>query len=240
MVNVGSKRVQAGQGRTGKKAKKAVSKTGAAGVRSFASKGVVVGRPLGNILKAKMRILDVGTLNGGAAGAIAVGTYSLNSLFDPTGSIGARQPRGFDQLALLYGQYRVMKATINVQVANNTGSATAASAAVVAGIFLSPVSTAPGNSELCLENGNCVWNLMPAGQEAKSNLTMAVDCPKFLNRDRNHSDLSAVVTASPAEIIYAHVFVQAVDGATDINPFGYVITIDFEAEFLDCLQLSTS
>lgn len=240
MVNVGSKRVQAGAGRPTKKWKKAVTKTGAAGSRSFASKGVVVGRPLGNLLKSKMRIVDIGTLNGGASGAIAVGSYILNSLFDPTGSIGTRQPRGFDQLALLYGQYRVMKAKINFQVANNTGSASAAGASVIAGIYLSPVSTAPGNAELCLENGNAVWNLMPAGQEAKSNLTMTVDIAKFLNRDKYHSDLAAVTTANPAELVYAHVFVQSADSGVDINSFGYMITIDFDAEFLDPLQLTTS
>lgn len=41
-------------------------------------------------------------------------TYTLNSIHDPNAALGGEQPRGFDELALLYNKYRVLSAAFVV------------------------------------------------------------------------------------------------------------------------------
>lgn len=44
-----------------------------------------------------------------------VGSYRLNGPYDPDSGAGGDQPRGFDQLALIYGAYRVLSARITLE-----------------------------------------------------------------------------------------------------------------------------
>lgn len=58
------------------------------------------------------------TLDGGAAGAIAMWKLKLNSAFDPTGDINSQQPMGFDQYSALYQRCAVVKWFVKVELAS--------------------------------------------------------------------------------------------------------------------------
>lgn len=222
------------------KKKKALSKPSVVGLRPSNLQGGRLGAPLSPILKTRFRVVDSGGLNGGAAGAIATGTYQLNNLFDPTAAIGANQPRGFDQLALLYGKYRVRYAKINMQVVNSATTAAAMASSVIVGIMITNSATAPTNFREAIEHGYCVWECLPCSQDAKSNLTEGVDVAKFKQRNIEDDELTAVVTGAPSDLLYAHCFVQAIDQTTDLNLMGYVVTIDFWSDMLEPITVAAS
>ncbi len=238
MVNAKRKRVMAQALRQKKRTKKSTS--GVIGVRSPGLTGGRVGSPLGNLLKTKFRIVSQDSMNGGASGAIAVNSFQINSLYDPLGSFGSAQPRGFDQLALIFGQYRVTKAKVSLEIVNVSTTVTAAAAATMVGIMISHDSTPPGNFKQAIEQGYCVWKLLPCDQSASATLTIECDIPKFKNRTKSVDDLSAAISANPVELVYAHVFCQDPLITTDINPMAAVVTLDFDVEMFEPIMVNAS
>jgi len=59
------------------------------------------------------------TINSGVG---AQGSLIANSIFDPSGSIGATQPYGYDQLAAIYSQYVVLASSIQAQAITSPNS----------------------------------------------------------------------------------------------------------------------
>ncbi len=56
------------------------------------------------------------------ASAVSMNHYYQTSLYDPRGSVGGHQPLYFDQLASIYGRYRVDKVDYVVTLSVNTGN----------------------------------------------------------------------------------------------------------------------
>lgn len=220
--------------------KRKTNPSGVVATRSFAAYGKRLGNPLGPIIKGSFRLAANGTINGGASGAIATFTLLLNSLFDPFGSSGTDQPRGFDQLSPLYGKYRVRANYLTLKFANNTANTAALGGASIVGMYVSDTSTAPTTSRDAIENGYCVWDLLPSGAEAKTTLTLKVDMAKFKGRPVTDDEMGAAVNANPADLCYLHIFVIAADGSTDLNPHAYQFTSDFYADLFDPVTVAAS
>lgn len=213
----------------------------ARGIRSFTSTGPRVGAPLSAVLKAKFRVNGSTQLNPGAGGAIATVSLLANSLNDPFGSISVFQPRGYDQLAgTLYAKYRVRKATVNIQFCQVSTTATAMAGAAVVGFQFTDSASAPSAARDAIEQGYCVWKGLSNDQSANANLTMVVDMAKFKGRPVTDDEMSANYNADPADICYCHVFMQALDGTLDLNPMFALITIDFEADLFDPINVAAS
>lgn len=75
--------------------------------------GMGRGSPLASELPATLIYSDRIVANPGV-GATDIYTFRLNSLFDPDYSYTGHQPRGFDQLALLYHRYRVNAVKVEI------------------------------------------------------------------------------------------------------------------------------
>lgn len=133
-------------------------------------------------------------------------TYRLNSLFDPDFTGTGVQPMGFDQFSALYGRYAVTRAKFDVTFANTT------SLPIRVGYVISPQSTLPSNS--------AVWSMLPF---SRSKTLGAVGSGKdviqlngstsFYNefgltkrQFQDEADFSASTSASPARILYLHVY----------------------------------
>lgn len=72
--------------------------------------------PIPDVLVTKLKTSWTHTFTTGASGALAAGAYYLNSCNDPSSSIGAYQPRFFDQLMALYTNYTVYGVKLRVKV----------------------------------------------------------------------------------------------------------------------------
>lgn len=220
-----------------KSSKKNKRTTPAYGIRSFTTQGPRIGAPLGAVLKSTFRVAGRFTANPGAAGAIYTQTFRVNDLFDPTSAIGADQPRGFDQLALLYQRYRVRNAKVNIQVCNQNTVATGAS---IVGFQFTDSSTAPTVFTDAIEQGYSVWKLIGPGLDGVANLTMSVDVAKFKGKSILDDELSALTTAAPADVLYCHMFIQAVDTGVDLTGLGVIFCIDFQADMFQPINVAAS
>lgn len=217
--------------------KRRSSKKAVSAISNFNVVGPRIGVPLGPRLKCKFRVSSAAQVNPGAAGAIAVQTLKANSLFDPTGSFGADQPRGFDQLSLLYQRYRVNNVRISAKFVQ--GSTVALGASIVGMQFTDSV-TAPTSYRDCVEDGYSVWDAMGIGTDNKVNLNFACDVKKFKAKPTWDDALTALTSADPAELIYCHIFIQAVDSGVDLGPAAVLVVMDFDAEMIDPINVAAS
>lgn len=204
-------------------------------IRSPATNGILRSNPLSNVLSAKLRLSAGGLIDAGASGAIATLTYKINSMF-------SHQPTGFDQLAVLYQRYRVEKVKVNLKTACNlfTGQSATTAGAYMMGIMITDSSTAPTGYRQPVENGMTTFDLIGVGTDSRGDVSLSVDVPKLLNRPAGDDELSALVTADPAKILYCHLFIQAVDNTVNLLGLGYHVLIEFDAKFLEPVNVAAS
>jgi len=207
--------------------------------RSFALAGPRIGAPLPTVLKTNFRISKQFQLNGGAAGAIAVGSIFLNSLYDPFQTLGSEQPRGFDQLCgTLYQRYRVKKAKVNVVFC--AAGALAAGNGQIQGFQITDTQGAPTTFRDAVEQGYCVWALSAGDPGTINDMTQTVDVSKFSGRSYKDDENAADSANNPGNPIVCHVFVQALDSSIDLQIVNVLVTIDFEAELFDPINVAAS
>lgn len=207
--------------------------------RPLGTSGARVGAPLPAVLKTNFRVSGMFDANPGAAGAMYTQTFKLNSLFDPCGTIGSDQPRGFDQLAALYESYRVKSIRLNCQTSNQSNTLTASGSYVV-GFQFTESSVAPAGQRDAVEQGYCIWKLVGNGQDSGSDLTMSLDMTKFKGRSYKDDANSASTTADPADLVYAHFFIQAVNNLIDLPAIAFHFTLDQEAELFQPINVAAS
>lgn len=68
-----------------------------------------------DVYVTKMKLSIPGSITS-TSGALAITTLKGNTMFDPQGSAGSKQPVGFDQLALLYKRFCVTGSSCKVQI----------------------------------------------------------------------------------------------------------------------------
>lgn len=209
------------------------------GVRSFTAQGPRIGAPLGPVLRSTFRVAGNFIANPTALGTIYTQTFQVNNLFDPTAAIGADQPRGYDQLALLYQKYRVRSCKFNLQASNNASTVTSAGSFVI-GFQFTDSSTAPTTYRDAVEQGYCVWKLCPAGLDSMVNLSMNLDVAKFKGKNIMDDELSALTSAGPADIVYCHMFIQALDSSADLGNIAVLYCLDFVADMFQPINVAAS
>lgn len=170
-----------------------------------------------------------------SAGVAAVQVFNLNSLFDPDRTGAGHQPRYFDQLAALYGRYRVDRAIVEVCVA------TAELHGVIVNLYasndaggLTPTSSLelPWNSGMymCVPYTPCILR-----QEYNLRDIPAVSKSQYEGGDH----YQALVSASPTEIITCSIGAEANDGAAGTTVYA-TIRVTFDVEFSDRIQVGAS
>jgi len=177
---------------------------------------------------------DVLTLTS-TAGARAVNTFRLNSLFDPDYTQTGHQPQWYDQYTAIYGQYRVLGAKIRatfVPQVNATGETL--TGPLMVGVTTSNDSTftATQFSNL-IEDGNSNNGIVVC--KTGGNNMRTINNTFSIERDiavGSYDDATASLTnTSPIYQFFAHVWMVPMSSLTGTQYCSVQIEIDFRVEF---------
>ncbi len=133
------------------------------------------------------------------SGSLSTYVFNSNGLYDPDQTGTGHQPLGFDQYAVMYNRYRVLRVSYNV----NFGTIASTGAAVRATVAHNNGSTIPSRPAI-FELANSKQGVIgPYGQalnlKGTFDLTKLNAAPRvYLIDDR----YSALVTGNPAEVMY--------------------------------------
>jgi len=169
--------------------------------------------------------LDVNTTN--TSGAYNGFIMKLNSVVDPSGSLGSSQPYFFDQWATMYRRYRVHAVRIQVQAfIGATGVASTSLRQLICFPTLS--SSALASSQLAMEQPRCqtkIWQINGGGSEDM--IQHYVACPAIAGVSketyRTGGEFAALINADPSFLIYYHVYTADPIGSSDVNTVIHVV-----------------
>jgi len=163
----------------------------------------------------------------GAAGVYAENTVNMNNAFSVFGGASAI---GYAKYMAFYSKCFVLGSTIHAKgvVIDN-----AATAGLVAGVTLSTNSTSLASFPAAIENGMCDWTVA-FNLPDRFDFKQSVEVSKFLNKPRILDDpqLFSTSSASPTQLVVAHIWTQPTGGATAIN-FSVVFQVDLDCVFTD-------
>lgn len=159
-----------------------------------------------------------------------------NSVFDPYDTGAGHQPLGFDQWAAIYAQYRVLRCKIKVDFHQNQSTVPA----------LVGITPSESNGTLigsaAEQPGSVYTMLAPEGSgNTCHTLYNSMDIVKYEGDygskydDRN----SALVTASPSEGKFFHVWSLNPTGASSVDTVA-TVTLDYMVEFFNKKPQSAS
>lgn len=163
---------------------------------------------------------------------VAYHTFALNGMYDPDITGTGHQPRGFDQIMLLYRKYQVTKCHVEALAQHVDTNQTYALA-----MYPDAASTAPSSVENVLERNAVVWQycasaVAGAGGESTA-LQMDVDVVRFMGgHPKGGSDLDfrGTSSANPSQLAYFHLVGWSPDAA-DIAKAYVTVRIVFTATF---------
>lgn len=199
----------------------------------------VVNAPLSRTLKARMLYTsDVGiTLLSLAQNP---GTYviSLNSLFDPDRTGGGHQPRGYDQLMLMYDHYTVINTKCRIDMHNNE---TNRPAYVICTVRDS--ATESTNYTDYTESLNSNWKILgvEGSGTADKTIMLNINPNEFLGRSHPLSDpqLKGGATSSPVEECFLHISGMGFDQFTACS-INIMVTLEYTVIFTEPKQPAQS
>jgi hypothetical protein len=165
------------------------------------------------------------------------GTYSfrLNSPFDPNYTASGHQPMGFDQWAAFYNHYVVESCAWEVVPL----SPAAASIPIHLMFYLSDDITLPTDMWTYVELGSeyqpLVSNVKPATMSGH------VDVNKFFNRSSigADSELRALVTANPTEVVFGTVVARPMDSSSTVSIY-CTVRLTMKVKFMEPKDLTPS
>jgi len=192
---------------------------------------------LGDKRIVKLRYHDTAILFTSPAGLATSMVFSANGMFDPNISGTGHQPRGFDQLLLLYDHFVVLgsKCTATfLQHIDIDPDDTTKSQAV--GIILRDNATSFLQPDDIFEDRNVSWKYI---SNTTSGGPVRVSCKfsakRFLGRASVMSDpeLKGSISSNPEEQAYYHVFVSPVGFAEVAGDVQISIDIVFIAMLIE-------
>lgn len=178
--------------------------------------------PIPDVLVTKLKTTWTQNFQTGASGALATGAFYLNSCNDPSSSVGAYQPRFFDQLMAIYNNYTVYGVKLKVKILGVPASLTRV-------IFLpsSSVSFPVGSS--IYDNGTefkgtMAFDVAPSGTAAvgdtmgKNTKSFYYDVGEYFGRDQesimDEANFSGTASSDPATLLYGWYAVQQLAATT--------------------------
>jgi len=171
---------------------------------------------------------------------VVVGAYTvfaLNSAFDPDVSGVGHQPRDFDTWASIYAKYRVLRTLVEVDVRQR------AAHGLHVVVVPSNSATAFTAADLPAELPRAVYIGITGSSQPVASYRGAFDPRAILGMTqaefRGDDSTGALVTASPAQLVYLHLFGVQVD-ATTVCDWEYSLRLRMEIEFYDRKVLSPS
>lgn len=191
--------------------------------------------PFGTRWAGKLKYVDRFN-QGNSLGVYSEILFNLNSLFDFDRTNIGHQPFGFDQLAAIYGRYRVLSTSYKIIGTNveQTQNLT-----IVA--YVDNGIASAGSVSTALEQGYSHFSMRNAfvqPTQFKGNIKLNALTGNSLIAYRADDAYAASVTASPTELLILHI---GTEGSVSVNTiFSYIIQVEFECEFWDPKQLPPS
>lgn len=155
------------------------------------------------------------------AGTIAVGLLNLNSAQDPTGNVGTGQPLAHDQYSGLYERCAVIGGTVQIECTSVDGTNP-----IAVGINVQPSSTTLTTYEHYKEMPHTSFRIMTPDMD-KVSFGVRYGVGKYFGHRKILSDdrLNAAIGAEPTDLLYGHLFFQALDKTANAGLVQTVITI---------------
>jgi len=159
-----------------------------------------------------------------AAGAIDIKQLQLNSANDPTGTLNTEQPRFYDQYTAMYSYNCVIGWKVFIEYATSGDDAVA----VVVGF--TPTTTTTNQADYAsYKELPATKSLILTKDVDKSALGAAGSVKRWLmprgGRILTERDLCAVSNTNPSQMLYGHVWAQAIDKTADPALINCIITI---------------
>jgi len=163
--------------------------------------------------------------------------FALNSAFDPDVSGVGHQPRDFDTWASIYSKYRVIRTLVEADVRQR------AAHGIHVCVVPSNSATALVAADLPAELPRAVYMGVTGSSQPVASYRGAFDVRAVLGMTqaefKGDDSTAALVTASPAQLVYLHLFAVQCD-ATTVCDWEYSLRMRMEIEFYDRKVLSPS
>lgn len=202
----------------------------------FLSASSVPTSPLPNVTRTRLRYVDNTFINPGVGGVMGTQVYSANGLYDPDVSGVGHQPRGFDELMILYKVCVVVGSKIKVTFLNRDNNY-----AQLCCLSLQSSSTALSSMNDYQEGTNSKFSIVStdgSGSNQKT-LTMKVNPNKWLNIPKLENTLKHDNTANPVAGCFYHLGV-APSQAVDSSPVDCIVEIEYLVDFMEPRRLTQS
>lgn len=195
--------------------------------------------PFGQSQKVNHRYLASSQMQT-AAGAAAVHTFQVNSLYDPDYTGVGHQPIGYDQLTALFQAYTVIGVRASIKVWNRDSDEFVGFA-----IYFSehgnPMSV---GIQALLEQGALKYTIIPpAGVNPQvKTLTASVSVKKFfkVNNIMDDEESRGTTGSSPSRPLFMHIIMWQPDGGLTSAGGSYYLTLDQTAIWNRPLTISPS
>lgn len=162
-------------------------------------------------------------------------SYRANSIFDPNATAAGHQPLGHDQWAAFYGNYRVLRCAIKVEMVQNQSTGNVH-------IGITPSESLTITNEASEQPGavHCLIVRNSAGPNLRT-LGTKMDIRKFDGeRGNNSTDSSqAAFGANPTDQKIFHVWAQNPTGGATVDVQG-LVRLEYEVEMFNRVPLSAS
>lgn len=191
--------------------------------------------PMPNVFSTKMRYAHNFNLDAGIAG-IATQVFSCNGLYDPDISGTGHQPRGFDEIVVMYDHWRVLGAKITLRVQN--GSSDQGS---IFGISIQQNNTPLTLLNDYLESGTVVSKMVGTNDGMGVNGASYKLAPyKWLGLKSTEDTYAGTTSSNPNEQAFFHIFTGCVDDTVNPAALQCYVVIDYIVQFFEPKFLTQS
>lgn len=173
--------------------------------------------------------VQTGGFSEASAGAGAFYTFSLNGVYDPDVTSTGKQPIGFDQLATMYYQFRVVKTDVEVSFLSNTPSPNS----LIVGMYAGYTGFLPSDPDSWeVQRNSKVAFLAPAGvggnkvtirRQFKPNEVLGISRQSYLSE----ADYAGNSSMNPQRQAYLQLFLRSSAGAGVTGAAYYFVRIAY-------------
>jgi len=161
------------------------------------------------------------------SGLAAMGVFCGNSLFDPATVHTTNQPRGFDQMGLLFLSYLVLKCRLKATFVNSSETVLDQYVCFVA--LMNTATTTTSLSSYAEQRNSTIKSMGP--EQGQLSITKTMYPAKqlgFPNGGRNEEDLKGTPSNDPPIRAFFHVGASSAEG-TDPGAITVLVEMEFWA-----------
>lgn len=178
----------------------------------------------------KLKYVVQGTLPPAAAGGLSAKAFYLTRLDQPDPTGVGHQPLGYDQLALLYNHYQVIRAKATVHYSQPAIAdpyiTSSGSRGVYYGMSIEDTGATPVAFSNRMENA---WSIceLTTGNSQPVKLSYDVDTKKYLGNKTLDSVRGLFSGGAPADNVYVILWMQALNSGFTTTPTDFTIMLEY-------------